>query len=136
MTKIILSLLAAFCVNATAQAAVSIEVTPVVTNESVQPMDYGSHWFGRVFVNSRSVVRYTVTNTGTENLDYVSANMFGSFDFRAYHNCMGTLLPQQRCQFEIAYWPSFEGHDSGDFMLNFKQDSIRIHVWGEAVRRF
>ncbi|MCM2351986.1 MAG: hypothetical protein NDI63_00090 [Pseudobdellovibrio sp.] len=132
MTKIILSLLTVLCVNVTANAAVSIHITP----EQVQPMDYGSHWFGRVFVNSRTSVRYTVTNTGDENLDYVSANMWGSFDFNAYHNCSGTLLPQQRCQFEIAYWPAFEGSDTGDFVLQFKQDSVQIHVWGEAVRRF
>lgn len=136
MTKIILSLLAVLCVNVTANAAASIQVTPEVNQEQVNPMDYGSHWFGRVFVNSRNVVRYTVTNTGDENLDYVSANMWGSFDFNAYHNCSGTLLPQQRCQFEIAYWPAFEGSDSGDFVLQFKQDSVQIHVWGEAVKHF
>ena len=136
MTKIILSVLATLCVNVTANAATSIQVTPEATQESIQPMDYGSHWFGRVFVNSRHAVRYTVTNTGNEPLDYVSAHMFGSFDFNAYHNCAGTLLPQQRCQFEIVYWPAFEGHDSGDFVLQFKQDSVQIRVWGEAVKRF
>ena len=135
MTKIILSLLTALCVNVTAHAAVSIQVTPEINEESVRPADYGSYWFGRVFVNSRSTVRYTVTNTGDEPLDYVSANIWGMY-FDAYHNCSKGLLPQQRCQFEIAYWPSFEGHHTGDFMLNFKQDSVQIHVWGEATKRF
>lgn len=136
MKQMIFAFLAALCVNVTANATANIQVTPMTeTQESVQPMDYGSHWFGRVFVNSRNTVRYTVTNTGDEPLEYVSANIWGMF-FDAYHNCAGTLLPQQRCQFEIAYWPSFEGHHTGDFMLNFKQDSVQIHVWGEAVKRF
>ena len=138
MTKIILAFVAALSLTQAVHATAQIEVTPVIdqNQESVSTQDYTSHWFGRVFVNSHNSVRWTITNTGDENLDYASANMFGSFDYRARHNCTGTLLPGQRCQIEITYWPAFEGYDSGDFMLHFKQDSIQIHVWGEAVKRF
>jgi len=137
MTKIILAFVAALCLTQAVHAAAQIEVTQDTQNqESVSTQDYTSHWFGRVFVNSHNAVRWTITNTGDENLDYVSSNIFGSFDFRGRHSCMGSLLPGQRCQIEIIYWPAFEGHDSGDFMLNFKQDQIQIHLWGEAVKRF
>lgn len=135
MTKIILSLLAVLCVNVLANAAASLQVTPVTSQEQVQPMDYGSHWFGRVMTHTRNVARYTVTNRGDEQLDYVGANIWGMF-FDAYHNCNRVLLPKEQCRFDIVYWPSFEGHHTGDFILDFKQDSVRIQVWGEAVKRF
>lgn len=134
MTKIILSMFAAFCVTMTAQATKSLQVTPTGTSsEQVQALDYGSYYFGRVAVNTRSVVNYTVTNTGTEPLDYTGAYMFGMY-FDAYHNCYGTLQPRQQCSFQIAYWPAFEGYHTGDFNLDFRQDSVRIHVWGDAYR--
>lgn len=134
MTKIIVSLFAVLCVNVAAQATTSIQVTPSVAPQGqVQTSDYGSHYFGRVPVNSRQVSYFTVTNTGTEPLEYMSAYMFGMY-FDAYHNCYGTLQPRQQCSFQIAYWPSFEGYHSGDFNLDFRQDSVRIHVWGEAYR--
>lgn len=139
MTKIILSLLAVLCVNVAAYAGSSIQVTPMTPAETqsgqVNPMDYSSYWFGRVMTNTRSVVRFTVTNTGDTPLDYAGAYMMGMY-FDAYHNCYGTLLPRQQCSFEIAYWPSFEGYHTGDFNLDFRQDSVRTHVWGEAYRPF
>lgn len=134
MTKFILAIAATLCLTQAVHAAAQIEVTPEV--ESVSAQDYTSHWFGRVFVNSYNPVRWTISNTGDENLDYVSFNAFGSFDFRGRTSCTGTLAPGQRCQIEIVYWPAFEGSDSGDFMLNFKQDSVQIHVWGEAIKHF
>ncbi|AZZ36177.1 hypothetical protein CIK05_05000 [Bdellovibrio sp. qaytius] len=139
MTKIILAFVAALSLTQAVHAAAQIQATPETTiqnQESVSTQDYTSHWFGRVFVNSYNPVRWTITNTGDENLDYASSNLFGSFDFRARHNCTGTLLPGQHCQIEIVYWPAFEGADSGDFLLNFKQDTVQIHVWGEAVKHF
>lgn len=136
MKKMIFAFLTALCVNVTVNAATSVQVIPTTeTQESVQPMDTGSYWFGRVYVNSRNVVRYTVTNTGDEPLDYASSNIWGMF-LEAYHNCNRTLRPKEQCQFEIVYWPAFEGHHNGEFALNFKQDSIQIHVWGEAAKRF
>ena len=138
MTKIILAFVAALSLTHAAHAAAQIEVTSTIdqNQESVTTQDYTSHWFGRVLVNSYNSVRWTITNTGDENLDYARANMFGSFNYRASHSCTGTLLPGQSCQVEVTYWPPFEGYDSGDFMLDFKQDSVQIHVWGEAVKRF
>lgn len=137
MPKIILTLFAALCVNAAAHAGPNLQITPVnFTQKSlvqVNERGYDSYWFGRVPVNSRNVARYTVTNTGDAPLEYLSSYMSG-LDFRAYHNCDRTLLPQQRCSVEIVYWPAFEGYHSGDFYLDFKQDSLQIHVWGEAYR--
>lgn len=137
MTKIILAIATALCLTQAVQASDSILITPVSNQEqkSVSTQDYGSHWFGRVMTNTRSVARFTITNTGAEPLIFISSNMWGMF-FDAYHNCRGTLLPGQRCQLEIAYWPSFEGHHNGDFDMQFQQDSVHIRVWGEAVRRF
>lgn len=136
MTKIILAFVAALSLTQAVNAAAQIEVTPTINQESVSTQDYTSHWFGRVFVNSYNTVRWTISNTGDENLDYVSFNAFGSFDFRGRTSCTGTLAPGQRCQIEIVYWPAFEGSDSADFVLNFQQDRVQIHTWGEAVKRF
>lgn len=133
MTKIICSLLATLCLSTTAVASANIQVSLEQSPSAVQTADYGSHWFGRVMVNTRAVARYTLTNTGNEPLDYVSANIWGMF-FDAYHNCGGTLQPGQKCRFDITYWPSFEGNHSGDFIMNFKQDTVQIRVWGEAYR--
>lgn len=135
MTKIIFALLATLCLNVTAQAAANIQITPVTSEESVTTQDYGSHYFGRVMTHTRAIARFTITNTGDEPLDFVNANIWGMF-FDAYHNCMGTLLPQHRCRFDITYWPSFEGHHTGDFVMNFKQDAVQIHVWGQAYKQF
>lgn len=96
--------------------------------------DYLYYDFGTVWVNSRSAVRYTVTNNGTTALTYESAYVWGS-DFRADHNCTGTLLPGTRCQFEIVFWPMFEGISSGRFELNFiENDRITVDVRGRARR--
>ncbi len=136
MTKFFLSLVAALSLTQAVHAAAKIEVTPSINQETVSAQDYTSHWFGRVMVNSYNPVRWTISNTGDENLDYVSFNAFGSFDYRGRTSCTGTIPPGGRCQIEIVYWPAFEGADSADFILNFQQDRVQIHVWGEAVRRF
>ncbi|MES2802030.1 MAG: hypothetical protein V4654_06020 [Bdellovibrionota bacterium] len=135
MTKIIFAFVAALCLNQAAHATSSVLVTSITEQESVTTADTGSHWFGRVMVQSRNLARFTITNTGDEALDFVDASIWGMF-FDAYHNCNRTLLPKEKCRFDIVYWPSFEGHHSGEFLMNFKQDSVRIHVWGDAVRRF
>lgn len=135
MIKIIFSLLATLCVHMTVYADAKLQITSDNSVSQVQPLDYGSYWFGRVQVNSRNSVRYTVTNTGDEPLDFMSANIWGMY-FDAYHNCNRTLQPTEQCQFEIIYWPHFEGHHTGDFDLQFKQDSVQIHVWGEAAKPF
>lgn len=135
MTKIIFGFLAALCLNQAVHASSSILVTPETEQESVTTQDYGSHWFGRVAIHARAIARFTITNTGDEPLDFVSANIWGMF-FDAYHNCNRTLLPKEKCRFDITYWPSFEGHHTGDFVMDFKQDSVQIHVWGEAFKQF
>ncbi|MCC2678965.1 MAG: hypothetical protein K0R29_1541 [Pseudobdellovibrio sp.] len=96
--------------------------------------DYLYYDFGTVWINTRSAVRYTVTNNGLTPLTYQSAYVWGS-DYRADHNCTGILLPGARCQFEIVFWPFFEGISSGRFELNFvENDRITVDVRGWARR--
>jgi len=96
--------------------------------------DYLFYDFGTVWINTRSAVRYTVTNNGPTPLTYQSAYVWGS-DYRADHNCTGILLPGARCQFEIVFWPFFEGISSGRFELNFlENDRITVDVRGWARR--
>lgn len=95
--------------------------------------DFLSYNFGTVFVNSRTSVRYNVRNTGDTPLNFQDAVIYGA-DFSANHSCRGTLLPGQVCQFEVYYWPMFEGMASGRFQLTFVEDQIVLDLWGNARR--
>ena len=94
---------------------------------------YHSYNFGTQWTHSRSFVRFTVTNTGTTPLTYRNAIIYGA-DFRASHSCVNGLLPNERCSFEVEYWPMFEGQSSGRFILNFVEDEIVVDLWGQARR--
>ena len=105
-----------------------------IDTQNITTTDYVSYDFGTVWVNSRSRVRYTVTNTGETPLTYKETYIWGS-DFRAAHNCREGLLPKEKCVFEIEYWPVFEGLSSGRFLLVFNEDDeIRVDLWGRARR--
>jgi hypothetical protein len=118
----------------TANAQLSITPEHIGQNE-VQTLDYSSYYFGRVLTNSYNRVLYTVTNTGDEPLDFQSASIWGMY-FDARHSCAKGLQPKEKCRFEITYWPAFRGYHSGEFELAFKQDSIIVHVWGDAIERY
>lgn len=110
------------------------QVEVQVDTQNITTTDYVSYDFGTVWVNSRSRVRYTVTNTGDTPLTYKEAYIWGG-DFRAGHNCSKGLLPKEKCIFEIEYWPVFEGLSSGRFLLTFNEDDeIRVDLWGRARR--
>ena len=117
-----------FLISTTAMAANNIQIK---ANSGIE--DYLSYDFGTVWVNTRATVRYTVTNTGTAPLTFRDAYIMGS-DFRAVHNCTNGLLPNAQCQFEIEFWPMFEGMTSGRFLLNFAEDQVQVDLWGRAQR--
>lgn len=122
-------------ISSYSQAQVSISVTPVETQDFIQPMDssFLFYNFGRQFVGSVRFVRYDVTNTGTEPLQFGSAVISGSFDFDGYHNCTNGLLPRQKCIFEISYRPVFEGFDTGRFSISFSgNNTIVVDLRGEG----
>ena len=129
MKKFLLGLLIAFSAQAHAgQLAVQVQ------NNLSAMEDYLFYDFGTVFVNSRSAVRYTVTNTGVTPLTFSDAYVYGS-DYRADHSCFGVLAPGARCEFEIVFWPFFEGISSGRFVLNFvENDNITVDLRGMARR--
>jgi hypothetical protein len=115
--------------------AFASQLTIQTSANSSKLEDYVFFDFGTVLVNSRSAVRYTVTNNGQTPLSFMSAYVYGS-DFSAVHSCTGVLFPGARCQFEITYWPLYEGISSGRFVLNFvENDNITVDVQGMA-RRF
>lgn len=129
MKNLFLGLLLALSTQVQAgQISVQIENIPTQTE------DYLYYDFGTVFVNSRTSVRYTVTNTGVTPLTFSDSYVYGS-DYRADHSCYGVLVPGGRCQFEIVFWPYFEGFSSGRFVLNFfENDNITVDLRGEARR--
>lgn len=92
-----------------------------------------SYNFGTVWVNQRSTVSYTLKNTGTTPLTFEDAYIYGS-DFSARHSCNKIVMPNDKCGFEISYWPLFEGFDSGQFVLSFTEDRIIVDLWGQARR--
>jgi len=120
-----------------------LALTPLITNAGHVEIALGNnqlrtqeslyHNFGRIWTNSRSSVRYTVTNTGDQPLTFQRATISGSA-FDASHNCAKGLLPKQKCSFTINFWPAFEGLYSGRFALNFVEDQIIVNLWGEAYK--
>ncbi|MGZ3689939.1 MAG: choice-of-anchor D domain-containing protein [Pseudobdellovibrio sp.] len=122
-------LILGFLVSTAAMASNSIEIKANAPGIE----DYSSYDFGTVFVNTQSTVRFTVTNTGTTPLTFKDAYIMGS-DFRAAHNCDKGLQPKERCEFDIQFWPMFEGITSGRFLLDFNEDQVRVDLWGRAQR--
>lgn len=118
-------------------AASGVNATQIEIKQenNVSAESFHSYNFGTVWVNSRSAIRYSVTNTGTSPLNFRDAAMLGSFAFSARHSCSAGLLPNQACDFIIEYAPVFEGFNSGRFELRFLEDQIIVDLWGEA-RRF
>jgi hypothetical protein len=102
-------------------------------NLSAQGEQVLSYNFGTVWANSRSFARFTVTNTGTTPLTFADAVIYGG-DFRATHSCRPGLLPNEKCFFEVEYWPMFEGMSSGRFILSFVEDRIVVDLWGQSRR--
>lgn len=137
MKKFVFGLVISLCVqSAVASTNLSVALNTADNSPSaINSLDYGSYYFGRVLVNSRSVASFTVTNTGDEPLEFDRAVVWGMF-FSAYHNCNRILQPKERCRFDIDYWPAFAGYHSGEFQLDFKQDSVNVRVWGDAVDRY
>jgi hypothetical protein len=107
---------------------------------SVAPQSsYLSYNFGLVGVNTANRTTYTITNTGTTFLQFAGANIWGAH-FDANHSCVQGLTPNQRCQFQIRYWPFNLGFHSGQFEIRFNtpnptQEIINVQLWGEAVQR-
>ena len=126
MKSIILAIGMIFSVVAGAAQAQTIEVSAFSQTE-----DYISHNFGTVPVHTRSLVRYNLRNTGSTPLTFRSSYVYGP-DFSAVHSCRNGLLPGERCQFEVSYWPVFAGMSSGRFVLEFNEDDVVLDLWGNA----
>ena len=92
------------------------------------------YYFGSQWVNTRSIINYQVTNTGSTPLVFQRATISGA-SFYARHSCSGILNPGSKCKFAIEYAPIFEGYHSGTFRLGFDQGyEIRVDVSGDARR--
>ncbi len=125
------SIVAGLLISLSAQAT-SIEVRNVSVGTNAE--DYLSLNFGLVNVGIRYVEHFRIRNTGAVPLQFRDTYIYG-MDFSASHSCRDGLLPNQICYFDIAYWPMFEGMNSGRFVLNFVSDQVVVDLWGEA-RRF
>lgn len=111
--------------------AQNIEIS--VGQGQLQTQDSKYYNFGRIWINTRSVVRFTVTNTGDQPLTFKRATISGSA-FNARHSCAKGLAPKEKCSFSIEFWPAFEGIYSGQFILNFVEDQIVVNLWGEGSK--
>ena len=102
--------------------------------EQISAKDYVYYDFGMVMINTRVAVRYTVTNTGATPLTYKDDYISG-MGFQGAHSCNTVLQPKQKCQFEISFWPYFEGFSSGRFVIDFvENDNITIDLRGQGRR--
>lgn len=134
MKQFLSALLITLCANFVF-AEGRLAVTTENNSQEVSTLDYQSYYFGRVLVNSSTTARFTVENVGDEPLEFVSADIWGMF-FDARHNCRGGLQPGEKCQFEIRYWPAFDGYHDGEFQLQFVGDEVVVRAWGQAVDRW
>jgi hypothetical protein len=93
-----------------------------------------TYYFGRVPVNTRQIVTYTVTNTSaTKDLNIDRVTIGGMF-FDAETDCPGVLKPGKKCFTDISYWPSFEGSHHGELVWYTSDGAIDLSLWGEAYR--
>ncbi|MCB0420218.1 MAG: hypothetical protein KDD61_04435 [Bdellovibrionales bacterium] len=101
---------------------------------SADPANSYSYNFGRVRVNSVRYARFDVTNTGDTPLTFQAASISGP-GYSANHSCRGVLEVSEKCLVEIRYWPPFEGFQSGQFQLKFKELSpLVIRLLGQGVK--
>lgn len=133
-----ISLISLVLFSGLANADLQVELT--AQNQQLQT-ESSSHYynFGQVAVNSMNTVSYTITNTGTTFLQFSTASVWG-MNYDANHSCTQGLNPNQRCQFQIRYWPFNLGLHTGQFEIRFygpsaSPESIRVDLWGEAVQR-
>ncbi len=135
----IISVLFSFALSANAEIQIQGS-KPHQAILSIAPQNsYLSYNFGQVGVNTINTTTYTITNTGTSFLQFSGANIWG-MNYDANHSCSQGLLPNQRCQFQIRYWPFNLGFHSGQFEIRFNtpnpaQEIINVQLWGEAVQR-
>ncbi len=111
--------------------ATQIEVS--VAEGIVKAQERHSYNFGIVWPNTRREVGFSIKNTGSTPLTFNKAIIYGG-DFSARHSCANGLLPNEVCNFSIAYWPMFEGISSGQFRLGFHEDEVIVDLWGQANR--
>jgi hypothetical protein len=130
--KIFISVITLMWVSLSFANQISVESQGVVFQNAQQHLSYN---FGTVWTNTRNRVRFNVTNVGDNLLTFKNSIIYGA-DFRAFHTCKSGLLPQEKCFFEVEYWPVFEGMSSGRFTLAFfENEQIVLDLWGNA-RRF
>lgn len=121
-----IGLVLAFSANAT-----QIEIKDV--SSAVQTAGRYSYDFGLVWVNTRTIRSFSLKNTGTTPLTFKEAYIYGGA-FSANHSCTKGLMPNEICNFSIAYWPAFEGTSMGHFVLSFIEEDIVFDLWGQARR--
>ncbi len=125
LAYVILSLMLSLNVNAG-----SLEI---LNSSEIGTVAHLSHDFGTVWVQQRVSQVFNVRNKGPGTLTFKEAYVYGG-DFSARHNCPLNLMPEQRCSFEISYWPMFEGFSSGRFVLEFVEEQLVVDLWGRAQR--
>ncbi len=133
-----ISLISVLFLTTLANADLQVEMSQ--QNQHLQ-IESSSHYynFGQVAVNSMNTVSYTITNTGMTFLQFSSASVWG-MNYDANHSCTHGLNPNDRCEFQIRYWPFNLGLHTGQFEIRFSgstptPESIRVDLWGEAVQR-
>lgn len=115
-------------------AFATLTVTPI-TEGFVQASDIVYQNFGQVYVNSRVITEFIITNTGDESLEFSHADIWGPY-FDAAHSCSKGLQPGQTCRFLLYYWPASTGYHYGRFDLNFKNDYVSVDLRGVAIQRY
>lgn len=137
------TILAIFMMNSMAFANTEIAIDSLASDstlnnqsDQISPLEYKrySYNFGNVWLNTQQSIRYKFTNSKTTDLNFKIATISGA-GYRANHTCSGTLKPQDVCYFSLVFSPSFEGTNSGQFVLSFKENySVIVDLWGTGIR--
>ncbi len=116
------------------EALASLEVFDVQVGADVSADDQVFYNFGHVRVNTSRTARFRITNVGPSYLPFYRAQMSGSYDFSARHDCSRGLHPNEACFVDVYFRPHREGHRFSTIHIEFHGDSVIFDVRGYGRR--
>jgi hypothetical protein len=93
---------------------------------------YLSYYFGRVVLNSRPTVTYSLSNDSDSPLAVKRISISG-MGFDQVNNCPDVLPARKNCLTRIAFWPHFVGIYTGRLVWEMGDGNIILNLWGDGV---
>jgi hypothetical protein len=114
-----------------AQAATLQQIA--VTNVAETKDQYMSYYFGRIPLNNRVTVTYSLLNDSDKPLEVKRIRISG-MSFDQVNNCPSVLAARKSCLTRIAFWPHFVGIYTGRLVWEMGDGNIILNLWGDGVQ--